>query len=284
MKNAPAIYTIQIYFSFIINMILAGSIGYTLAASFSPAESFSPATAFEQRRTVVLSSPKQSFLSQEPVNLSILKQADLFGVLQHKAQSAETPPDAPDTPLNLLLQGTLATQERHAAKAIIAGPDGNGKLYQIKDLLPSGAILHAIYPDRVILLRQNRYETLRLSPDKQDGPLNRPMPTASQSVGDLAKYKKQILENPSRLSEFVRLSPAKEDGRIIGYLLSPGEDPSLLDELDLQQGDIVTAVNGMRLDSPSQGLKVMQRLTTLNQAELEILRNGQILHRSFSTP
>jgi general secretion pathway protein C len=76
-----------------------------------------------------------------------------------------TPIDAPDTRLKLVLHGVFASEKPGEAQAIIADPKGEEEHYGIGDKLPGNAELSEVYPDRVILLRNGRYETLRLEPD-----------------------------------------------------------------------------------------------------------------------
>jgi len=88
----------------------------------------------------------------------------LFGRAEQSRPEVRTSPTlAPETRLKLTLSGVIAaTDSQRAARAIIAGPDGQEKSYTIDDRLPGGAVIKEIYPDRVILTRSGKYETLPL--------------------------------------------------------------------------------------------------------------------------
>jgi general secretion pathway protein C len=88
----------------------------------------------------------------------------LFGRAEQNRPEVRTSPTvAPETRLKLTLSGVIAAADpQQAARAIIAGPDGQDKSYTIDDRLPGGAVVKEIYPDRVILTRSGKYETLRL--------------------------------------------------------------------------------------------------------------------------
>ena len=88
----------------------------------------------------------------------------LFGHAEKSRPEVQRVPTvAPETRLKLTLSGVLTvSEEQRTARAIIAGPDGHGKSYTIDDRLPGGAVIKEIYPDRVILTRNGKYETLRL--------------------------------------------------------------------------------------------------------------------------
>jgi general secretion pathway protein C len=79
----------------------------------------------------------------------------------------------------------------------------------------------------------------------------------------------------------MRISAVKRGGRFIGYRIKPGKDATLLSRFNLQSGDILTAVNGVKLDSPLKGLGLIQQLATANQVDLEVLRNGRVVSLSF---
>ncbi len=90
----------------------------------------------------------------------------LFGEARERAETTEIPREAPETTLQLTLNGVIASRERQAASAIVSGPDGKEKGYTVDEELPGGARLKEIYRDRVILWHKGRYETLRLRREK----------------------------------------------------------------------------------------------------------------------
>jgi hypothetical protein len=96
----------------------------------------------------------------------------LLGVVTQQAAAVveAVPIEAPDTRLKLVLRGALASDDPQHARAIIADPRGKEEQYAIGDNLPGNAELSEVHPDRVILKRNGRYETLRLPQDqKQQG-------------------------------------------------------------------------------------------------------------------
>jgi len=89
----------------------------------------------------------------------------LFGHTRIAQQAPAVPITAPDTKLNLKLYGVIASDGIRTAGAIIEDSAGIQKYYVVGDQLPEGAELKEVHPDRVILLRNNRYETLRMPVD-----------------------------------------------------------------------------------------------------------------------
>lgn len=87
----------------------------------------------------------------------------LFGFAQNVAVASSGPTVAPETKLNLILSGMIASLKQEDALAIIAdGAKGDEKSYGIGGSLPGGAVLKEIYGDRVIIEHRGRVETLTL--------------------------------------------------------------------------------------------------------------------------
>lgn len=218
--------------------------------------------------------------------------------------------DAPDTRLNLALRGVYATGNDQAL-AIIASNGSNEKFYRLGDAIVGGGVLKAVYGDRVILEHNQRMETLRLPRNRlnlnaklkgADGAAtesrsdaaqayaagyDQPPPTAAlpdngaeylpdgqQSSVDLGAVRQSILQDPGRLGDMVRAAPVNDNGRFMGYRLTPQGNARLFEQIGLQKGDIVTSVNGIAIDRPDKGLTVLQDLVKAEQVSVTLLRNG----------
>ncbi len=214
-----------------------------------------------------------------------IAQLHLFG----KAQLTNTSeaPVAPETRLNLTLRGVFATDDEDSL-AIISTGGSNERFYHIGDAVMGGTKLKAVYADRVLLERNNKLETLRLPKGKNAGMqiTRSPKPNTiegnPQAGAKLNQLRKDVLNNPEKLGKMVRATPANEDGRFVGYRLSPRGNNALFKELGLQAGDIVTAVNNIQIDRPEKGLNALQNLVNAQEITVTLLRNGSeitIQHR-----
>ena len=206
----------------------------------------------------------------------------LMGVASRKQAPVvtNTPVDAPDTRLKLVLHGVFASEESGKARAIIADPRGKEEHYAVGDSLPGNAELSEVYPDRVILQRNGRYETLRLIPDSR----SKARPSARSPVKTLAKKHEQrirdirqkIKQSPNTLIDAVRPMPHMgAGGAMVGYKLMPGRDPAFFRELGLQPGDVVVQINDVRLDSKQNGMRALKSIQSGDQASMTLLRGGQ---------
>ncbi|MBK9131892.1 MAG: type II secretion system protein GspC [Gammaproteobacteria bacterium] len=200
----------------------------------------------------------------------------------------------PETQLNLTLSGVVASSGATGGGAIIAAPGGSEAFYTINAQLPGGAILKEVHPDRVVLERNGRLETLRL-PKEGLGNLNGATPagdsgqagqsrvtaarggTGSENApppANLREFRDRVLADPQSASNLVQINPKSADGRFLGYELQPGQDAGLFTRAGLSPGDIVTSVNGVRLDSPAKALSLLRGLSSADEIRLEVERDG----------
>ncbi|HHJ17965.1 MAG TPA: type II secretion system protein GspC [Gammaproteobacteria bacterium] len=198
--------------------------------------------------------------------------------------------NAPETRLKLTLRGVFASDEGAQARAIIGDPRGKENSYSLGDPLPGGATLSEIHPDRIILERNGRFETLRLPKQKTSGvsAARRGIrPATSGSAGKAAafsKYRAEIKQNPASFLNYVRATPARQNGKFIGFRLQAGKQRGALKELGLMPGDIVTQINGVQIDSPARGMKAMQALSEGSSVNITLLRGGQETSMSLTLP
>ncbi len=202
-------------------------------------------------------------------------------VVREAAPVVESAPvDAPDTRLKLTLRGALASDDSENARAIIADQGGKEEQYAIGDMLPGNAELSEIYPDRVILRRNGRYETLRLPTEGQAGASVAVSPARTNASATPAERLRAIRENaranPASLFQLVRASQKMDEaGNIIGYSVTPGNQPALFREVGLRSGDVVTEINGLALSDPANSSKALQSLQGGEAVTLRLLRGDE---------
>ncbi|MDX5333749.1 MAG: type II secretion system protein GspC [Gammaproteobacteria bacterium] len=202
--------------------------------------------------------------------------------LKHLFGTAEvlgdTPADAPETRLDLKLVGVYATGDASALAIIVPG-QRQATLYGIGDNLPGNATLRSVYPDRVILERNGQLETLKLPLETLDNALGTGRPDAAEMTQDnvaaqLARYRNDALRNPARLAEAIAAEPVMDNGRLIGYRLTPRQPLPLFEQAGLRPGDVVTEVNGIALNRPEAGIIVLRQLATASTLNVTVLRDG----------
>src|SRR5476649_809322 len=94
------------------------------------------------------------------LDIQTVVSAHLFGVAVADP-STQDPANAPQSSANLLLAGTIATQDPKHGVAIISDAGSASKVYSVGERI-GGASLHSVYLDHVILDRAGALETLLL--------------------------------------------------------------------------------------------------------------------------
>jgi general secretion pathway protein C len=217
-------------------------------------------------------------------DLEALAGKHLFGEAAKEPEAVvENVVDAPDTTLSLDLKGILALAEGDPnGKAIISANRGEDKTYNVGQTVDagSGTTLHSVYWDRVLLKRDDRFETLRLPKEvlgagaapRARSPVMAP-PTAAPPSGP-ETLRNVISQNAGRLTDIIRLAPNVDQGKVTGFRVQPGRDRQTFDALGLMPGDVVTDINGVVLDDASKGLQAFEALGEATMANVTVLRDG----------
>lgn len=87
---------------------------------------------------------------------------------------------------------------------------------------------------------------------------------------------------PGALEDIAFASPYVRDGQFVGFRLQPGRDRQLMQKLGLSNGDVITEINGSRLNNPMQGFTALRALMDAQQVSVRVLRNGAEIPLAFS--
>ncbi len=172
----------------------------------------------------------------------------------------------------------------------ILGPSVAAPLAPCNRLLDA-ATIKRIEEDRVIIFNENarRYEYLALHdgfvPVAPSRKIFAP-PTSSDNLGSTlrkvgqnkfeieAKDFDATMGNLSQLATQARIVPAFEDGKSVGFKLFNIAPGSLYAKVGLQDGDIITKINGYELNSPDKALELYQMRSTASQLNIDYKRGG----------
>ncbi len=211
----------------------------------------------------------------------------LFGVPVTEPASVEpTSIEAPDTRLKIVLHGTFSSDDSRFAHAIIANTSGMEESYTVGNEVPGGIKVHEILADRVILIRNQRYETLRLLRDDIKGVdiTSRPASMHKTDHRSDSPGLPTLKELPDSLNDLVSPQPVRVGGKFIGFRLKPLKAPYLLDKLGLQRGDVITRINEVDLNNPMKGMQALNSISSGDNVNMNIRRNGQDMSLSFYMP
>lgn len=240
--------------------------------------------------------------SQPVINTNEIKKLNLFGEYNQQAttiKKVEKIESAPETRLKLTLTGLVASDDEQTAAAIIES-QGKQETYGIDEKIQgTRAILKQVQSDRVIIESAGRLETLMLdgfeysktgteqagvnAPSKSTtsktlqnkGKISNVDPEKSARMRErVAKAKEEILNNPGKLTDYIKISPHRVEGEVKGYRLMPSKDPEFFQQVGLIPGDVAVQINGKDLTDMREAQKALIELRTAEQVDLLVERDG----------
>ena len=218
---------------------------------------------------------------------------NLFG----KSVNPETLPEktpAPEnmvkTKLNLTLVGVVAASDPDYSSAIIAYKGKQDSYFIDSKIEGTSASVQEIYGDRIVLDENGAYRILMLDGLDADAQQQNRQPV-SKSANDgrnqattVDLNRSELLKDPSKLTNYINISPVREDGEIKGYRVNPGRDPALFEQAGLENGDLVIELNGIDLTDMAESMTLLQEFPTMTEISLTVDREGQLYDLYLSIP
>lgn len=247
-----------------------------------------------------------SSVSSGAVNIAGLQALGLFGRADSTSAKPKVAPieevitDAPKTSLSIQLTGVVASTTELKGLAVIAS-GGSQDTYGLGDKIKrTSASLKEVYADRIIITNSGRYETLMLDglEYNTNGNANQQLQKAKslpkskkidqrqnrEVARELGESREQILADPSKITDYLAISPVKSGGELAGYRLNPGKDRKLFIEAGFKPNDLAKSINGYDLTNMGQALEVMGQLPEMTEVALMVEREGQLIEIMFSLP
>jgi len=226
---------------------------------------------------VTMSQPNSSADAQAIVTAHIFGEADADA--EPATPVLEEADNLQDTRLtSLSLKGTIAATQSEKAVAIIADGRDEEKVYSIGESVTSGANLHAVYADRVVLNENGVLTNLKLPKDFPEGAApatRRNTTTTSRATTSTQSIQAVVAQNVSRLADVIRPTPYFVNGQQQGYRVYPGRDRQQFAALGLRPGDLIKDIDGQALNDPEQAMQIFQSLDSADQVSVTVERNGQ---------
>ncbi|ABM26514.1 type II secretion system protein GspC [Shewanella putrefaciens] len=286
---------VTFWFGFIVSLLLAAQITWKLVPTHSSPSAWSPTA------TTVGSGAGQ-------IDLTGLQQLGLFGKAdaqseRPKVEVVEAITDAPKTSLSILLTGVVASTADQKGLAIIES-SGIQETYSLGDKIKgTSASLKEVYADRIIITNAGRYETLMLdglvytsqsavNQQLQQAKTSKVEQTVSrvdqrqnaEISQELAESRNELLADPSKITDYIAISPVRQGDAVVGYRLNPGKDVNLFRQAGFKANDLAKSINGYDLTVMTQALEMMSQLPELTEVSIMVEREGQLVEIMFSLP
>jgi len=256
------------------------------------------------QNTTINSSSKNNYSNKENKSIDVanIQSLNLFG--KYNETIIEAPEvemaNVPETKLNLTLSGLVASDDKSIAAAIIEN-QGKQETYGIGDIITgTRANLEQVLMDRVLIKQSGRLETLMLDGFDYNQPVEsvaskverkRPKPQVApkprnSGVVDQRSNKEltataktlrtELSRDPAKIGDYLRISPKRKDGKIIGYSLRPGKKPEFFKLAGLKAGDVAVEMNGYDLIAPAQAMQAMVEMKKARDISLLVNRQGDL--------
>ncbi|RMH51980.1 MAG: PDZ domain-containing protein [Zetaproteobacteria bacterium] len=218
----------------------------------------------------------------------------LFGKPQAKPKAAPKPrPVAPPPPppvvkppirLDAKLVGTAMAGDRSVAM-ILPMPGKAVDTFHVGDAVIPRVTVQRIYADHVVLDADGTPRELWLDKKAEAAakgmppppPLVRQLPSRSpnrRNMGLSRQVVNDAMANFSRLLSQARILPHFTNGKADGFLVTDIAAGSLYQRLGLQNGDILTGVNGKPVTSMEQAMNMYRQLQTASSVDVTVRRGG----------
>ncbi len=263
--------------------------GFSAGANDSSNTSASQVLTGNSSSTVA--APSTAELAQNIASLHLFGDASSRKV--EKKEEIKPAEPIEDTRLNLQLAGVFAFDPAENAIAIISAGSAEQSAYGIGDKISGDISLEAVYTDHVILNNRGKLEKLSL-PENVQPVAFAPVPQApvasnSQASGqpielpsNPGQLRDTLARNPAMLGRVVAAEPYQENGKLVGYRITPKQNPEILEAQGIIAGDIITRVNNIQLNSQKQGIRALRNAIKAENLEVTILRDGIEIPLSIS--
>lgn len=229
-----------------------------------------------------------------PVNtfsLQPLLAAHLFGQASQELSDGRLD-NLPLSSLNLVLNGVIASV--NGGYALISANGQAQESFAVGQSITGGAVLQAVYPDRVVIQRNGALESLILEGEDKSAPSqwtapvatpNRPTVPANGNIVQEISNNHYVVERDQlaaqmRTPEFLKqatLAPASNGGFLV-RTLQPG---SLYQKLGLRPGDVIRTINGQSINSAEDAMRLYQQVANLSSVQIEIMRGGKAEYLNY---
>ncbi len=184
------------------------------------------------------------------------------------------------TSLNLKLFGTRIDSAMGRGAAFITTPDGIQNSYVVGDEIVPGVKLKAIASDNITIERGGTTEQLYLDqsvaaavvqPGAPPPPPGVPPPAG---VAPMPAAPRAPL-TPKAIIEGINFVPRMEKGVVTGFQVAPKGSSDAFNASGLQQGDIVTHIDGTPIRSPEGALAAINGLAPQARVSFTVDRGGK---------
>ena len=239
----------------------------------------------------------------------VIVKRDIFNLVPMAA--APAPVVAQDLHIKLLGTSTLSRKKPYA---IIEDQTGEQALYRLGDDIPDAGKLVAVETNRAIILHNGQRVALEMPKNDFPSVENAPNPAEINAArfgrGFNNRFRRfrrpnadspdaatpeslnlqrtgpssfevdrqnlmKTVANPASLMTQIRAVPNIQNGETNGFTLSEITPGSVFEQLGLQDGDVLTGINGQAVNNPLQAVGMLSQMSQRPSVDITVLRDGQ---------
>ena len=274
----------------VVEMVLVIALAWLVAGLLLPTEE---ATVADDDTTQTVDSAHQ----HQAVDLQLILKQHLFGkplpkpkvVAKPKPVAPPPPPPVVKPPIQLKakLVGTVVAGD-HSVAMILPMPGKTVDIYYIGDAIIPRVTLTQVFADHVVLDADGERRELWLDKKAQAAakgvapppPVVQQLPSTAanrRNMGLSREVVNNAMANFSTLLSQARILPHFTNGKADGFLVTDIAAGSLYQSLGLQNGDILSGVNGKPITSMEQAMNMYRQLQKAPSVDVSVMRGGQTL-------
>jgi general secretion pathway protein C len=227
-------------------------------------------------------------------SLQPLLAAHLFGQVSQELTGRRLD-NLPISSLNLVLAGVIASGAGGYALISVNGQAQEPFAVGQTITITGGAVLQAVYPDRVVIRRNGALESLLLEGADNSQPLmEAAMPAVERTGGFSGEIAREMGANQymvarDQLAAQMRTPDFLKQATLVpssggGFLVRQIQQGSLYEKLGMRAGDVIKSVNGQPINTAEDAMRLYQQMSSINSVQMEITRGGksESLYYQFS--
>lgn len=219
------------------------------------------------------------------------------------------------TNLRLQLLATMVANEKRWSMSLITDLDKQSTdYYLVKDKIKNAVVYDILRePQRVVIINDETHRLEYIDGVPGSGAINTtgigtlgtaPVPPAIADNGEPPQGDNVPLEGVKQKSENeysitrarldatlgnlndvatqARIVPSFKNGVANGFKLFSIRPGSIYSAIGVQNGDVISRINGFEMNSPDKALEIYQRLKDAKNVEIEVERRGQMVKKRYS--